>query len=1011
VYSVAKYGIAPCGNCLMPFIGRGLPIHAFHCRADPPRLHLGGHDGKQPVFLEPRDAVVIPTDPHHLDGIQLAEYFAQTPPLMRSVPDDLRVLFAKAAKLCWLAITAADTESKIKHAVVDLFLLPRVFCSKGKGQRRIDRVRDKLTDTVLALEHHQSLARALVHDPDAGRRSAADSVTKKAKRARAALRSGAGVGFAMRKIDNNGVADPADSVTLESIKATMPAAAPPDNKMPPLPEHYTIQADDKFLSWLCKQPPGRAPGPSGWTTEMLVAIADDADCLRGIARLLQLIDSAQLPNSIKDAVHARRLTPANKTPPMAGPMPGNIRPIIVEEVFVRLAKKRAVAESKPSIMARLAPIELSFGIKGGNEKLVHLIREALATDLMCVAIDIKNAFGTRSRNNMFDVLFGAPSLKRLWRVAWDTYRKPVYQFATGSDGKMHRFALDTGVGQGDPLGLLYALSQVEDLRAVEQKTDGIMVRSFQDNIYILGKPEACLEGFNRVQHILAPHGSIVEPRKCAAVWHAPEPLPDDVRAGFDRLNVPITRGLFVTLGAAITPRAATPERLAAARNEVKLAASKNVQAIAVLNNKAFRAQEALTFLRYMGTPSAVYLARTTPPHLFVDAAKAIDAEVEAVFAARVLQMPSRIVPAGKAATLMTLPMRLGGIGLLLLERIAHAAWLASLAEAAQFLHGQGFVLSSPAIQQATAQLLLVAPAAAEHLPPIRDGEHYPTVFQDYFMVMDDKGKLVNDPDGLQKRITRVLHDVIGDDLKADAHTSFDKRHLEAIRYPLASAWLRAPPTDKQTSLRDVELKLCMAFHLDLPLAPVMPRFCACDTVLATRERSHLLTCKHQHGNGHIGRHDGVLGSIQASIVAAGGLARVQVKHLAADQADRRVPDLEAMLDDTLSLADVAVITSVAKSHCRQRDPMDMAAKAKHDKYQDMFGDEKAHADFVPLIFDAYGGFGKAARAFVQRVQACALNNGRRGATRVAATMVERIAFAIQRGNARTALLGLQQAKW
>jgi hydroxylamine reductase (hybrid-cluster protein) len=175
------------------------------------------------------------------------------------------------------------------------------------------------------------------------------------------------------------------------------------------------------------------------------------------------------------------------------------------------------------------------------------------------------------------------------------------------------------------------------------------------------------------------------------------------------------------------------------------------------------------------------------------------------------------------------------------------------------------------------------------------------------------------------------------------------------------------------------------------------------SVLAAKSRCHLMTCKHQSGNGHIQRHDAVLKVIQ-NANNAGGRAYVQVRDLS--DTKRLRPDLECAIGDKNLLADVQVIHPATNSRLRQPNPTVSAARDKTAKYSSLVGEHKAHSQFVPLIFEAYGGFGKSARDFCSRVSEQAVASGF-SSRRAVLSLVSRVAIAIQRGNARTVLLSLR----
>jgi hypothetical protein len=103
-----------------------------------------------------------------------------------------------------------------------------------------------------------------------------------------------------------------------------------------------------------------------------------------------------------------------------------------------------------------------------------------------------------------------------------------------------------------------------------------------------------------------------------------------------------------------------------------------------------------------------------------------------------------------------------------------------------------------------------------------------------------------------------------------------------------------------------------------------------------------------------------------------------------------------------------IIHPATKSRLQQMSPVTAAAMEKRDNYADLYGPGKPHSEFVPLIFEAYGGFSEEARAFCLRVAMFAALSDR-PVRQTAESMVDRIAIAIQRGNARTVFWSLRNA--
>lgn len=73
---------------------------------------------------------------------------------------------------------------------------------------------------------------------------------------------------------------------------------------------------------------GSAPGPSGWTAEMVRVLTEDPDCLTGLVMLIQDITNGNLPDSIKPFLLPSNLIGLDKN---AGT---SVCPIAIGEIFV-----------------------------------------------------------------------------------------------------------------------------------------------------------------------------------------------------------------------------------------------------------------------------------------------------------------------------------------------------------------------------------------------------------------------------------------------------------------------------------------------------------------------------------------------------------------------------------------------------------------------------------------------------------------------------------------------------
>ena len=114
-----------------------------------------------------------------------------------------------------------------------------------------------------------------------------------------------------------------------------PLPDPHDSLLPTLPLSATlatIPADDQLVKLLSQLVNGSAPGPSGWTFEMVKTLSSDPECLSGLALLLQDITNGTLPRSIKPFLLSSNLIGLDKNQGQS------VRPIAIGEVFYRIGE-------------------------------------------------------------------------------------------------------------------------------------------------------------------------------------------------------------------------------------------------------------------------------------------------------------------------------------------------------------------------------------------------------------------------------------------------------------------------------------------------------------------------------------------------------------------------------------------------------------------------------------------------------------------------------------------------
>jgi hypothetical protein len=216
-------------------------------------------------------------------------------------------------------------------------------------------------------------------------------------------------------------------VTEEVIDKLRQLHPPPENAedciMPAVPAKPPIVIVDKLkLKALArKAPKGRAPGPSGWTLELLLPLLDDDICLEGITLLVQLITN----NALDD--HSRRLLTSSILLGAAKKDPTSIRPLAMGELFLRLAAFYVLELDKASHPAIFDSIQLALGSPSGSERAMQRIQgaiEASPEEHITIHVDCINAYNVLDRKTMLASVYGDKRIFNSWSTFTFTYGIP-----------------------------------------------------------------------------------------------------------------------------------------------------------------------------------------------------------------------------------------------------------------------------------------------------------------------------------------------------------------------------------------------------------------------------------------------------------------------------------------------------------------------------------------------------------------------------------------------------------
>ena len=309
------------------------------------------------------------------------------PRLWRSMPVDLWPSWQDACRPFFRAYHAASTSGSLNSmfgALLALMKLPASSLLRTRGGRKKRRgirsllanLRNTAARSVSAVASHQSQPVAASDD--------VDPVANGLARARALIQQGH-VGRAARSLFQKPLPS-VDGKVIEDLAKLHPAASGP---VPPLPADAPMiqQIDLAVLSRLVRTSlaNGSAPGGSGWTGDLILALIDDHDCLTALGVLVKDILNGTLTGKARELLVSSILFAGKKAS-------GGSRPIAMGEAFYKLACLYALDLVYDRVRTALGPIQFAFS-PGGPESALNILQSTIevhpdwviiSTDLQCL---------------------------------------------------------------------------------------------------------------------------------------------------------------------------------------------------------------------------------------------------------------------------------------------------------------------------------------------------------------------------------------------------------------------------------------------------------------------------------------------------------------------------------------------------------------------------------------------------------------------------------------------------
>jgi hypothetical protein len=242
--------------------------------------------------------------------------------------------------------------------------------------------------------------------------------------------------------------DVASSKSPAQIAAELAALHPTGAPIQPIPRSakaaWGALDPDDILAAVRKGRRASAPGPSGWTEELLYTVlANSPDSSsHDFAAMTKDILNGEVSSSVGDFLRASRL--------VAIPKEDGTRPIAIGEVFTRVACTLAMARVGKHLESAVAPLQRALSA-GGAESIVHEVRGRQDAGENTLCIDFCNAFNTVSRKTAVAEAIANPQLRPIHKIVDLLYAQPS-RLEWHIGGEHGTILSQEGVRQGDVLG-------------------------------------------------------------------------------------------------------------------------------------------------------------------------------------------------------------------------------------------------------------------------------------------------------------------------------------------------------------------------------------------------------------------------------------------------------------------------------------------------------------------------------------------------------------------------------
>jgi hypothetical protein len=931
--------------------------------------------------MQPLDTTtrVIPV----LLPLSLPPSYRHMPVMWRLIPSTAKHSWVSLCSIylqrAWVAHKRNDIDTR-DRALVAFMLLPRRALCRSAGQRSARyKLKRKLQQQI---QQSRTTPTAITVDGDDSqeanthsRRASTSALTKSVNRAAELMRAGH-ISRAAATITQTEPVPLTPSV-IDQLQQLHPAAGAPMSQCPDDAPMLYLSGKDLATHVHVFRDNGAAPGPSGWTGDLIQPLLNNSRCLDAIAMLLMLIINGDARGQLCHMLQAMRGMP------LAKPQSTKVRPIDMGEVWVKAAGRIVM---KQVDVARVFPtIQYGSAVRGGCEKALHIIQTQLekhmhddASDAysstVAISTDIANAFNTCSRAHIFSNMQGNDHTHPLLRMFHWSHSSPshvlVYDHDNGSTVAAV-IASAAGTKQGDLLASLgYNISMQPTYCAVQALVPEVTLVAIHDDLTIVGPLKHALRAFDCFAQLLQERGDLkLQPAKCRLLSPSlSAPCHTAIRQECESRSLTFLSGCMSLLGSYVGADDTTATAI------VKDVVESCYPLLDALTHINMPSPFAMLLLRHCITSKVAYLTRVTRPEVTRMALLQLDKRILTTLATK-LHLPPPDALSTTTVSLIRLPVSLGGLGLASAADSAPAAFLASVC------------LSLPhvTIQPQAPYAVSLARAHATVLTPgtgVVASDKLPSTVEALLTTYSQPTPLV---DGLQHHIQLQASKHIQRAILASYTSNAQRAALLSASAPHAGTPSTSIPSADNPGLvmPSAQFDQYVRMRLQLPPRDIVTATCnvlQCGAELPDdiARTHHHQVCKHIRSREATLRHNTVLTTVLRYVRDA-GFAAAHEEPVRDDKGHKLRPDAiitPCSPQYPVMYIDVSVTHPAAQSYNTQAanvtNPLYAATqreRIKHAKYDPVAAQDSAR--FIPLVLESYGAFGKEFDAFLSMLGSAA----------------------------------------